>query len=69
MEELLRYFIQETNEKLMSIETKLEDLQEFKVEMMASARITSLIISSFCGLVTLLTTLVTVYYTRLGAVK
>lgn len=67
MEELLRYFIQETNERLAGIERSLLDLQKFKIEMLASARTTSLIVSTVCGFVTLVATLLTVYYTRLGA--
>lgn len=63
MEELLRYFIQETKEKLVSIEDKLEDLQKFKIEMMSSARFTSLVVSSVCGFITLISSLLLVYYT------
>lgn len=63
MEELLRYFIKETNEKLVSIEGKLEDLQKFKTEMMASARLTSFVVSGICGLVTLISSMMLVYYT------
>lgn len=73
MEELLRYFIQETNEKLAAMDEKmtdmgdkLSDLQRFKAEMTSSARITSLFVSGICGFITLISTILLVYYTRLG---
>lgn len=75
MEELLKYFIRETNEKLNSIENKmstmgdkLEDLQRFKSEMMVSSRITSLIVSGICGFLTMLASLLLVYYTARASV-
>lgn len=67
MEELLRYFIQETNESLAQIRTDLSDLKKFKAEMVVSARLTSLIVSSICGLLTLISSWVLVYYTVRGA--
>ncbi len=74
MEQLLRYFIQETNEKLSSMDDKmiqmgdkLSDLQKFKAEMMASARLTAMFVSGICGFLTLTATVFLVYYTRIGA--
>ncbi len=62
MEELLQYFMGATNDRLEGIEGKLDDLVKFKIEMLATARLTSLIVSSFCGLITLVVTvLVTLY--------
>lgn len=74
MEDLLRYFIQETNEKLSSMDDKmgemggkLSDLQSFKAEMLATARTTALFVSGICGFITLTATVLLVYYTRIGA--
>ncbi len=73
MEELIRYFIKETNERLESLDykmtsmgAKLSDLQKFKAEMIASARLTAFFVSGVCGFITLLATVFLVYYTRLG---
>lgn len=69
MEELLRYFIKETNESLAGIRSQLDDLQKFKVEMMSSARLTSLVVSGICGFITLVSSLLLVYYTAKASVK
>ena len=66
MEELLKYFMQETNTQLIEIKSQLDDLQKFKAGMVASARMTSFIVSAICGSVTLACTLALVYYTRIG---
>lgn len=47
---VMRYFIYETNRRLEKIEKKLDDLSKFKAEMLVSARIVSLIISSVTGI-------------------
>jgi hypothetical protein len=67
MEELLKYFIKETGEKfaevksdLSEINEKLGDLREFKIQMLASARTTSFIVSAICGFITLLATVLAV---------
>jgi|GEM_PF-4930811 len=57
MEELLRYFMDETNRRLGSIEQKLEDLQSFKVAMLTSASVRASVISVSFGVLTLLVTL------------
>jgi hypothetical protein len=57
MEELLRYFMTETNDRLERMESRLEDLTKFKLEMIASARLTSLIVSGICGAITLVASL------------
>ncbi len=60
MEKLLQYFMQETDKKfeglsedIQGVQAKLEDLSKFKIEMIASARLTALIVSAFCGFITL----------------
>ncbi len=64
MERLLEYHMKHTdtriaelrqdlNGQLDEVHRKLDDLTKFKIEMVASARMTSLIVSAICGLVTL----------------
>lgn len=60
MESLLRYFMEETNRKFQDIHEsqghinkKLDDLTQFKIEMVASARMTSFLVSSACGFVSM----------------
>lgn len=67
---MLKYFIEDTNKKideikseLKDIDSKLTDLQSFKIEMLSSARITSFIMSSIFGFATFVGTIVTVYFT------
>ena len=57
MEDLLKYFMAQSNRRFDVIETKIDELKETKIEMVASARLVSLIVSSFCGLITMLLTL------------
>lgn len=52
-DELLKYFMEETNRELHQIKENLEDLKQFKISMMASAKLTSMIISSCFGVVSL----------------
>lgn len=70
MEKLLHYFMEETNRKfdalradvqsvssdVKEVNTKVHDLQSFKVSLIASARTTSFIVSVVAGFVTLLIT-------------
>lgn len=56
MEELLRYFMKDTNDRLDKIEAKIDDLSTFKIQMLATARMTSLVVSAICGFITLLVT-------------
>lgn len=56
MDQLTEYFMNQTNDSLKDIRSQLEDLRKFKIEMVASARLTSLIVSSICGLITMLAT-------------
>lgn len=63
MEELVKYYMDETNRKIAKIETKLDDLTKFKLEMIASARLTALIVSGICGLITLVATVALAFYT------
>lgn len=60
MDKLVQYFMQETDKKfsairsdLSSICLKLEDLTQFKSEMVASAKLTSIVVSTIFGLLTL----------------
>ena len=64
MDKLVDYFIAETNKKHeeTKLETKLEfekvhkrldDLSQFKMQLIVSSRVVSLIVSIFCGFVTL----------------
>ena len=63
MEELLKYYMLETNVRLSGIEVSLKDLQKFKAEMLVSARITALIVSAACGFLTLLSSIGLTYFT------
>ncbi len=56
MDELLKYFMTETDRRLGGIEEKLDDLTKFKAEMIATARLTSLMVSGVCGFITLVVT-------------
>lgn len=68
MEELLKRHIEETDRRfecmsvqLDKISDRLEDIHTFKVEMIYTARMVSLIVSSLCGFVTLIATGVITY--------
>jgi hypothetical protein len=65
MEQLFRYFIQETDKKfdelkgdIADVKEQLKDLSKFKAEMIATARTTSFIVSAICGAITLTVTVV-----------
>lgn len=66
--ELLKYFMAETNRQLLDITQRLDDLQKFKVEMIAQAtaasKTASMIVSGVCGFITLMASCLLVYYTR-----
>lgn len=69
-DELLKYFMKETDRRfqemsgwMSKVDTKLEDLTAFKIEMIASARTTAFMVSAICGLVTLCASLALVYFT------
>jgi hypothetical protein len=66
MEELLKYYMEETNKRITSMESKLEDLTKFKIEMVASARTTSLVVSGLCGLITMIVSVGVAIYTGRG---
>lgn len=64
MDGLLKYHIENTDKRLsdLQVETReirkrIDSLQEFKVSMIAGARLTSLLVSSLCGFITLLVTI------------
>ena len=54
MEELVSYFMEETNRKLDRMEAALTDLQQFRVSLIAQSRLTALIVSAICGFISLL---------------
>lgn len=54
-----REFRKETKEDLAVIKAKVQEVHEFKISTVASARATALIVSVFCGFVTLLATVLT----------
>lgn len=67
MEKLLQYFMTDTEKKFDSLNAKvdnvfnkIDDLTKFKIEMIASARMTALIVSALCGGITLIGTVVTI---------
>lgn len=64
MDPLLKYFMEETNKRLDTVDDKLTDLTKFKVEMIASARLTSFIVSGLCGLITMIATMWMSYKTH-----
>ena len=73
MEDVLQYHINETNQNfrdirndLKSINEKLDAVNEFKISTVITARWVSLIISSVCGLITLVATGVVDYFIRKG---
>lgn len=61
-EGLWKYFMEQSNKRFDSIDDKLGDLTRFKIEMMASARLTALIVSGICGALTLCATCVATYF-------
>lgn len=69
MDELLQYFISDTNKKhdameqrLGRIEDKLDDIYKFKITTIVSARFVSLVVSSICGLITMIATMIFGHY-------
>lgn len=71
MENLLRYFMEETNRKFQdihesqgNINRKLDDLTQFKIEMVASARLTSFVVSGACGLLSMMISVALAIYFR-----
>ena len=56
------YFATETNRRLIRIEQKLEDLTAFKSEMVGSAKITAIIVSSVCGFISMIASGVITYF-------
>jgi hypothetical protein len=49
--ELMKYFVAQTNARLLSIETKLDDLAKFKAEMLFSAKMVGAVFGSIASLV------------------
>lgn len=53
-DELLPYFMGQTNERLMQIESKLVELLAFRAEVLASAKATSIVVSATSGIIVFL---------------
>lgn len=69
MERLLQHHINETGkrfddlgDRLEKIDSKLSELQEFKVKMVVDARWVSLLVSAVCGFATMIATTVLEYF-------
>lgn len=67
MESLLKYHIQSTekrfdelNSNIKELSQKMDNVNEFKVKMIASSRTVSFIISAVCGAITLLVSVFTI---------
>lgn len=67
MENLLKYHIQATEKKfdelhdsIKELSQKMDNVNEFKVKMIASSRTVSFIISAVCGAITLLVSVFTI---------
>lgn len=63
MEKLLKYFIEDTSKKIDEVNSdiheinrKLDDLMKFKIEMLASAKMTSILVSGAISLASLIIT-------------
>lgn len=56
--ELLAYFMGQTNERLESIEQKLIELIAFRAEVVASAKATSMSVSVIIGILTIIMNIV-----------
>lgn len=50
----VEYFIARTDERLLSIENKIDSLTQFKVKMIAETRLTAFIVSGICGFLSML---------------
>jgi len=50
------FHLEKLYERLNRIEEKIDKLQEFKVTSLATVRTASLVVSSFCGFVTMIVT-------------
>lgn len=68
MEELLRYHIKDTEKKFDSIverlevlDSKMDSLNEFKLQSITSSRLVSAVISSITGILTLVVTSIVSY--------
>lgn len=62
MSELLDHFIANTETRLIRIEDKISDLQEFKVEMLWSSKQTALIVSGILGFFSMVASGVLTYF-------
>lgn len=66
---LIEYFIRQTNDRLKAIEDKLDDLQTFKVEMLATSRMTALVVSAVLGFVSVVVSGVVTYFVTTHFIK
>jgi hypothetical protein len=55
------FHLEKLYERLNRIEEKIDKLQEFKVTSLATVRTASLVVSSFCGFVTMIVTSIVNY--------
>jgi hypothetical protein len=55
------FHLEKLYERLNRIEEKIDRLQEFKVTSLATVRTASLVVSSFCGFVTMIVTSIVNY--------
>lgn len=54
--------LEQLYERLNRIEEKIDKLQEFKITSLATVRLASLVVSSVCGLLTMIITSVVNYF-------
>ncbi len=71
MENLLEHHIAETRQRFKElrsdfkiIEYKIDELHDFKIQTIMSAKMTSMIISAVCGFVTLVATCTVEYFLK-----
>jgi hypothetical protein len=58
--------LQQLYERLARIEEKIDTLQEFKIKSLATVRMASLVVSGFCGFVTMVVTSLVNYLVTKG---
>lgn len=62
--DLMNYFIDQTNSRFDKFEAKIDELNKFRFSIIAQSRLTSLVVSAACGLLTMLGTLWLAYKTH-----
>lgn len=63
--QMLEYHIEETSRRfdevksdLKDIKEKIDDFKEFKIEMLTTSRMVSIIISGVCGIITMIVSVI-----------